>query len=114
MIACVRTYQLIFKAWDKGVRTEGQRILCSFSTIKGNVIYKAFKVNCYNITVLCSTVFYCNCSGVFLLLFFQFCFYFFVCYFNFCLRNLYAFVFAQGYFRFYSYFCGKDKGFTWL
>ena len=114
MISGFSSNQLIFESWNERSGAKCQRVVCSFSAFKSFTINKSFEIDCCDITVFCSTVFYCNCSGVFLLFFLQFSFNVFVCYFCFRLRNFYTFVLTKSNFRFNSNFCCEDECFSRL
>ena len=108
------TYQLLFKSRNKGIGSDCQRIVGSFSAFKSSSINKTFEIKCDHITVFYCSVIYIQCSGVAFLFFLQFCCNFFFCYFCSGYFYFHTFVFAQSYFRFYSYFSCEDKRFSFF
>ena len=106
--------QLLFKSRDKCTGTDRQRVILTLSAFKRNSVYKSFKVKCNNILVLNSSV--CNfyCSGITLTLFLDLFIYFFLH--NSCRYLVYlkSLILAKLYFWLYSYFCCKDKVFSFF
>ena len=104
--------QLILKARDEAVGTDGQIVVLTFATVECNAVNETFKVQFDHIAVFYSTVIYVYCTGVFLLLFLKLSLDFLICYSKISFLNLYTFVLAQSNFRFHSYCCCKDKRFA--
>ena len=106
--------ELLFESRNEGMGAKGQRIIFSSAAVERNAVYRTFEVKCNGISVCCRTILYIDGSCIFLLLFFQLSFYFFIC--NGCVSFCYfqTFVLAKGNFRFYCYSCGKDESFAFF
>ena len=60
------TDQLIFKGVNKGMASDGQRIIRSLATFKWLTVYKSLKVNNCDVIFFDLSVFYCHDTGVLL------------------------------------------------
>lgn len=74
--------------------TDLERMVLSFAAFKCNAVYKSLEVDDRGIAFLYRSVFYGNCSCVFISFVFYFFVYFFICYGCIDLCNGYTLVFS--------------------
>ena len=114
MVFGLHADQLLFKARDKGVGAQSQRVIGTLAAFKGFAVHGTVKIQRDAVSVLGTAVCDLNKAGVLLLLLLNLSLDLFVRHFDLCLRNLYALILSKGDIRFHSNLGRKDKRFARL